>query len=65
MFIRAQNLVQRIAVNCNRQGNTDQEKILAKNVSSSLARTLQELSGDFRRSQSRYLQSKLIFIFLR
>ncbi len=37
---------------------SDQEKKVAKNVMSSLALTLQELSVNFRKSQSTYLRSE-------
>lgn len=37
---------------------TPEEKRLVKNVVSSLASSLQELSGNFRKSQSTYLKSK-------
>ena len=37
---------------------TSQENKLTANIVSSMARTLQELSGNYRRSQSAYLRSK-------
>lgn len=41
---------------------SDQEKRVARNVTSSLASSLQDLSGNFRKSQSSYLKSKLVIL---
>ena len=56
MFNRAKKGLQAISA----QGNSgsDQERRVAKNVTSSLAISLQELSGNFRKSQSSYLKSE-------
>ncbi|CAH1779246.1 unnamed protein product [Owenia fusiformis] len=54
MFMRCQRLVQKINSRSN-QGTT-QERKLSQNIVSSLARTLQELSTNFRKSQSAYLR---------
>ena len=56
MFSRCQRLVQQI--NQRSRYSSLQEQKLTLNVVSSLARTLQELSNNFRKSQSTYLRSK-------
>nr|XP_022335611.1 syntaxin-16-like isoform X2 [Crassostrea virginica]XP_022345186.1 syntaxin-16-like isoform X2 [Crassostrea virginica] len=54
MFTRCQRLVQQIS-NRSLHG-TDQEKRLSTNIVSSLVRSLQEMSTNFRKSQSVYLK---------
>lgn len=46
------------AINNRSKGGSDQEIKVAKNVTCSLALSLQELSTNFRKSQSSYLRSK-------
>ena len=55
MFSRAKKGLQ--AINNKSKGGTDQEIKVAKNVTCSLALSLQELSTNFRKSQSSYLKS--------
>ena len=57
MFNRAKRGLQ--AITAKSKDASDQEKKLAKNVTVSLAVSLQDLSVNFRRSQSNYLRSKL------
>ena len=57
MFQQCQVLVQRVNNKINKCPSPQQAK-LARNVMSSLARELQDLSGEFRKSQSDYLESK-------
>ena len=54
MFMRAKRGLQSITAKS--KDATDQEKKVAKNVTSSLALSLQELSVNFRKSQSGYLK---------
>jgi len=54
MLMRCQRLVQQISAK-SRLG-TSQEQKLTCNITSSLARTIQDLSGNFRRGQSSYLK---------
>lgn len=56
MFSRAKRGLQ--AITAKSKDSSDQERKVAKNVITSLATTLQELSINFRRSQSNYLKSK-------
>ena len=56
MFNRAKKGLQGISNQAN--SGSDQERRVAKNVTSSLAMSLQDLSGNFRKSQSTYLKSK-------
>ena len=56
MFNRAKKGLQGISSMAN--SGSDQEKRVAKNVTSSLAVSLQDLSGNFRKSQSNYLKSE-------
>ena len=56
MFNRAKKGLQGIIAQSNR--GSDQERRVAKNVTSSLAISLQDLSGNFRKSQSTYLKSE-------
>ena len=62
MFTRCQITVQRIS----HKGNhgTEQEKRLAKNIVSSVARSLQDMSLNFRKTQSDYLRSKLFCLLI-
>ena len=53
--MRCQRIVQRINSHCH-QGSTNEQR-LTKNIVSSLARSLQDLSSNFRRAQSSYLRS--------
>ena len=55
MFSRAKQGL--LAINSRAKHGTDQEKKVAKNVMSSLALTLQNLSTDFRKAQTNYLKS--------
>lgn len=57
MFNRAKRGLQIIIAKS--KNVSDQEKRLAKNVTASLASSLQDLSANFRKSQSSYLKSKL------
>ncbi len=54
MFNRAKRGLQ--SINAKSKAASDQEKKVAKNVTSSLAMSLQDLSVNFRRSQSSYLK---------
>ena len=56
MFSRAKRGLQ--AISAKSKDASDQERKVAKNVTTSLAFTLQELSVNFRKSQSGYLKSK-------
>lgn len=56
MFSRAKQGL--LAINRQAKNGSDQEKKVAKNVMSSLAITLQDLSVDFRKAQSTYLKSE-------
>lgn len=56
MFSRAKQGL--LTIGSRAKHGTDQEKKVARNVMSSLALTLQELSVNFRKSQSTYLRSK-------
>lgn len=56
MFWRCQRLVQQIS--CRSRAGSRQEQRLTTNVVSSIARTVQELSLNFRQNQSTYLRSK-------
>ena len=56
MFHRCQRLVQQISRRSS-YGNA-QDVRLTQNITSSLARTLQELSTNFRKGQSAYLRRK-------
>ena len=56
MFHQNQTTIQKIVARA--KSATPEEKRLVKNVVSSLASSLQELSGNFRKSQSTYLKSK-------
>jgi syntaxin 16 len=56
MFHRSQTAIQKIVARA--KSANPEEKRLVKNVVSSLASSLQELSGNFRKSQSTYLKSK-------
>ena len=58
MFNRAKKGLQGIAAQA--KNGSDQEQRVAKNVTSSLALSLQDLSGNFRKSQSTYLKSELV-----
>lgn len=55
MFNRAKRGLQIIIAKS--KNVSDQEKRLAKNVTASLASSLQDLSANFRKSQSSYLKS--------
>ena len=55
ILMRCQRIVQRINSHCH-QGSTNEQR-LTKNIVSSLARSLQDLSSNFRRAQSSYLRS--------
>ncbi len=57
MFTRAKRGLQAIGVKS--KTASEQERRVAKNVTTSLAISLQELSVNFRKSQSSYLKSKL------
>ena len=57
MFNRAKRGLQIIITKS--KNVSDQEKRVAKNVTSSLASSLQDLSSNFRKSQSLYLKRKL------
>ena len=59
MFGRAKQGL--VAINSRAKNASDQEKRVAKNVMSSLALSLQDLSVSFRKSQSNYLKSELMF----
>ena len=54
MFHRSQRLIQQIGKRA--QGSTSQEQRVTKNVMSSMALTLQDLSVNFRSTQSSYLK---------
>ena len=56
MFSRAKQGL--LVINRQAKNGSDQEKKVAKNVVSSLAIALQDLSVDFRKAQSSYLKSK-------
>ena len=56
MFSRAKQGL--LAISARSKNASVQEKRVAKNVNSALALTLQDLSVDFRKSQSNYLKSK-------
>ena len=56
MFSRAKQGL--VGINSRSKNATDQEKKVAKNVMSSLALSLQDLSVNFRKSQSNYLKSE-------
>ena len=56
MFSRAKRGLQ--AITAKSKDASDQEKKVAKNVTTSLAISLQELSINFRKSQSGYLKSE-------
>ena len=56
MFTRAKKGLQGISGQA--KTGSEQEKRVAKNVTSSLALSLQELSVNFRKSQSFYLKSE-------
>ena len=56
MFSRAKQGL--LVINRQAKNGSDQEKKVAKNVVSSLAITLQDLSVDFRKAQSSYLKSE-------
>ena len=56
MFSRAKQGL--LAIGSRAKHGSDQEKKVARNVMSSLALTLQELSTNFRNSQSNYLRRK-------
>ena len=56
MFSRAKRGLQ--AITAKSKDASDQERKVAKNVTTSLAFSLQELSVNFRKSQSGYLKSK-------
>lgn len=58
MFGRAKQGL--VAINSRAKNASDQEKRVAKNVMSSLALSLQDLSVSFRKSQSNYLKSELM-----
>ena len=60
MFNRAKRGLQVIIAKS--KNASDQEKRVSRNVISSLATSLQELSGNFRKSQSVYLKSKIKWI---
>ena len=60
MFNKAKKGLQEISAKANR--GSDQEKRVAKNVSTSLAISLQELSVSFRKTQSSYLKSEYVII---
>lgn len=62
MFNRAKKGLQGISVQA--KHGTDQEKRVAKNVTSSLALSLQDLSINFRKSQSTFLKSQNIHSLL-
>ena len=56
MFSRAKQGL--LVINRQAKSGSEQEKKVARNVVSSLAITLQDLSVDFRKAQSSYLKSK-------
>ena len=62
MFHECQTLVHQVNNKISRCPSPQQSK-LAKNVMSSVARELQDLSGQFRKSQSDYLESGLIKVY--
>ena len=55
MFHQCQTAIQRISAKARLA--SPEEKRLVKNVVSSMASSLQDLSGNFRKSQSSYLKS--------
>jgi syntaxin 16 len=60
MFHQCQSAIQRMAKQS--RGASKQEQRILKNVISSLAVSLQDLSTNFRKSQSSYLKSEYITI---
>ena len=58
MFSRAKRGLQ--SIQSQTKNTSEQERRVAKNVTQSLAITLQELSSNFRKSQSSYLKSKCV-----
>ena len=56
MFTRAKRGLQ--TINSKSKDASDQERKVAKNVTTSLAISLQDLSVNFRKSQSSYLKSE-------
>ena len=60
MFNRAKRGLQIIIAKS--KNVSDQEKRVARNVTSSLASSLQDLSANFRKSQSSYLKSNLVIL---
>ncbi len=60
MFNRAKRGLQ--SINAKSKAASDQEKKVAKNVTSSLAMSLQDLSVNFRKSQSSYLKREYCII---
>ena len=56
LFSHCQRLVQQINSQSNR--GAEQQQKLSHNIVTSLARTMQEMSTNFRKSQSAYLKSK-------
>ena len=60
MFNRAKRGLQIIIAKS--KNVSDQEKRVARNVTSSLASSLQDLSANFRKSQSSYLKSKIVIL---
>lgn len=63
MFHQSQAAIHKIIAK-SKSGNPE-EKRLVKNVVSSLAASLQELSGNFRKSQSTYLKSAFVYPIIR
>ena len=62
MFSHCQHLVQKMAVRSRISSIGEQR--LTQNIVSSLVRSLQDLSTNFKKSQSNYLRSKFILHYL-
>lgn len=63
MFGHCQHLVQKMAARS--RGSTKAEQKLTQNIVASLVRTLQELSTNFKQSQSSYLRSEFCIYHLK
>lgn len=57
LFHSCQRKVKRINAESQQSSRSQQNAVLSKNIQTSLATKLQELSGSFRKTQSKYLQS--------
>ena len=62
MFHRCQRIVQ--AINAKSRLGSDKEQKLAANIVGSLARSIQDTSIQFKKSQSTYLRSKGFYVYL-